>query len=49
VTIFRSIDETLSDIYIEVIAPFEYKDQKEKQRRLETLGNEITNTTAAFE
>ncbi|MCK4404004.1 MAG: hypothetical protein KAW02_02835 [candidate division Zixibacteria bacterium] len=40
-TIFRSIDESLTDVDFEVYAPVEYKDERDKNQRLENYRKEI--------
>ena len=41
-TVFRAIDESLKDIYVEVYAPLEYTDHKDKQDKLNLFREEIT-------
>ncbi|MDY7018823.1 MAG: HD domain-containing protein [Chloroflexota bacterium] len=41
-TVFRAIDESLKDIYVEVYAPIEYTDYKDKQEKLSLFREEIT-------
>ena len=40
-TIFQSIDESLKDVYFEIYAPVEYKDQRDKSKKLEYYRKEI--------
>ncbi len=42
-TIFRSIDESLKDIYFEIYAPVEYKDLRDKHEKLKNYKKEIEN------
>ena len=41
-TVFRAIDESLKDIYVEVYAPLEYIDHRDKQDKLNSFREEIT-------
>ena len=41
-TVFRAIDESLKDIYVEAYAPLEYIDPKDKQKKLASLEKDIT-------
>lgn len=41
-TVFRAIDDSLKDVFVEVYAPLEYTDHKDKQNKLNLFREEIT-------
>jgi HD superfamily phosphohydrolase len=40
-TVFKSIDDSIKDIIVEVYAPLEYKDIQDKEKKIKTLTKEI--------